>query len=156
MHEPHTALADVVWLSELGVKRTRKLPDLLLNSSSCGPMIKATQVLDTLFQVCSRCIVFALSLNSRGAIISVLALSAWIKFLYCVACLRSASMLDTSSEPVTLAPLHLTPQHHIDVKQRERSGPRVHSAVRSASSPSVNMVRLDFRMEELIFNRGLP
>lgn len=87
MHKPHTALADVVWLSGLGVKLTRKHPDLLLNSSSCGPMIKATQVLDALFHVCSRCIVFALSLNSRGAIISVLALSALIKFLYYVACL---------------------------------------------------------------------
>lgn len=156
MHKPHTALAGVVWLSGLGVKLTRKHPDLLLTSSSCGPMIKATQVLDTLFHVCSRCIVFALSLNSRGAIISVLALSALIKFLCYVACLLYASMLDTPSEPVTLSPLHLTPQHHMDVKQRERHRPRAHSAVRTISSPSVNRVHLDFRVEELIFNRGLP
>lgn len=35
---------DMVWLSELWVELTRKNPDLLLDSSLCGQMIKVTQV----------------------------------------------------------------------------------------------------------------
>lgn len=80
----------MVWLSEFWIKVTWKHPDLLLNSSLCGRMIKVTQetsvrlgdisFLRTMQYVCSRFTIFALSSYSRGAIINGLALSALIKF----------------------------------------------------------------------------
>ncbi len=107
MHKSCNALDDIAWLSELWVKLTWKHPDLLLNSSLCGQMIKVTQVtnvslwdisfLHTMLCVCSRFTVFASSLYSRGAIINGLALSALIKFLCYVAYFLHAFMLESSS-----------------------------------------------------------